>query len=266
MTRRMRSRRSPNRTTSSARPSSDFSKLAPRYDELRHAEPELRAEVYALLAEAGDLRGRRVLDIGCGTGTLAAWLTDRAAARVWGVDPSPEMLAVARGKVPDGVGLKEGRAEALPFKDGWFERVVMMLVFHHVDGAAALEEIHRVLGEDGRLVIGTFAPAQFDDYYLAPFFPSIPLIDRARFETPDQVVALLEAAGFADIETHGLEQHVSLSRETVLARVRGKHISTFQLVAEGEYTEGLARAERELPASVESHVHWLVVSALRSAA
>jgi ubiquinone/menaquinone biosynthesis C-methylase UbiE len=262
----MRLRRSPNRTTSSARPSSssDFGALAARYDELRHADPKLRAEVYALLVEAGDLRGRRVLDLGCGTGTLASWLAERAAARVWGVDPSVEMLAVARRNVPDAVGLKEGRAEALPFRDGWFERVVMMLVFHHVERRAALPEIRRVLDEEGRIVIGTFAPAQFDDYYLAPFFPSIPVIDRARFETPEQLVALLGAAGFAHIEEHGLEQHVTLSRETVLARVRGKHISTFQLVAEDEYADGLARAERELPASVESHVHWLILSAIRS--
>jgi len=205
-----------------------------------------------------------VLDVGCGTGTLATWLAEHAAARVWGVDPSPEMLAVARGKVPSAVGLKEGRAEALPFRDGWFERVVMMLVLHHVDRAAALAEVHRVLDENGRLVIGTFAPAQFDDYYLAPFFPSIPVIDRARFETPEELVTELRAAGFSDVDQHRLDQHVQLSRETVLTRVRGKHISTFQLIAEDEYAEGLARAERELPELVDSHPHWLVVSAVRS--
>jgi len=205
-----------------------------------------------------------VLDVGCGTGTLAAWLAEHAAARVWGVDPSPEMLAVARSKAPDGVGLKQGPAEALPFKDGWFERAVMMLVVHHVDRRAALAEIHRVLGEQGRLVIGTFAPAQFDEYYLAPYFPSIPVVDRARFETPQQLAALLRSAGFGDIEEHRLEQRVELSRETVLARVRGKHISTFQLLSDDEYATGLARVERELPASIESHTHWLVVSAVRS--
>jgi ubiquinone/menaquinone biosynthesis C-methylase UbiE len=207
-----------------------------------------------------------VLDVGCGTGTLAAWLADHAAARVWGVDPSAEMLAVARRKVPAAVGLKEGRAESLPFRDGWFERVVMMLVLHHVDGAAALAEIHRVLGEEGRLVIVTFARAQFEDYYLAPFFPSIPVIDRARFEKPEQLAGRLRDAGFGGIEQHPLEQRLRLSRETVLARVRGKHISTFQLIPEDEYAAGLSRAERELPESVDSHVHWLVVSAIRSSA
>ena len=220
--------------------------------------------MYALLVKAGDLRGRRVLDVGCGTGTLAAWLAEHAAARVWGVDPSPEMLAVARSKGLGGVGLKEGRAEALPFRDGWFERVVTLLVFHHVERRAALAEIRRVLDEDGRLVIGTFAPEQFDDYYLALFFPSIPVIDRVRFETPQQLVALLRDAGFGDIEEHRLEQRVELSRETVLERVRAKHISTFQLISEDEYAAGLARAESELRASIESRTHWLVMSAVRS--
>jgi ubiquinone/menaquinone biosynthesis C-methylase UbiE len=219
--------------------------------------------VYGLLAKAGDLRGRRVLDVGCGTGTLAAWLAHDAAARVWGVDPSPEMLDIARRKVPAGVGLKEGRAEALPFRDRWFERVVMMLVLQHVDRGRALAEVQRMLGKGGRLVIGTFAPAQFDDYYLASFFPSVPVVDRARFETPEQLGNLLRDAGFADVEEHRLEQRVQLSRETVLARVRAKHISTFQLIPEDEYAAGLARVERELPASIESRVHWLVVAAAK---
>ena len=220
--------------------------------------------MYGLLAEAGDLRGRRVLDVGCGTGTLAAWLAENVAARVWGVDPSPEMLAVAREKVPASVGLKEGRAEALPFREAWFERVVLMLVVHHVERLAALAEVHRVLGAGGRLVIGTFAPAQFDDYYLGEFFPSIPVVDRARFETPEQLARVLTDAGFEDVEEHRLEQRVVLPREIVLARVRGKHISTFQLIRDDEYAAGLARIERELPPSVESRVHWLVASAVRS--
>src|SRR5437773_5237391 len=52
--------------------------------------------VFDLLVREGDLRGRRVLEVGCGTGQLAAALAERAYAKVWAVDASPEMLAVAR--------------------------------------------------------------------------------------------------------------------------------------------------------------------------
>jgi SAM-dependent methyltransferase len=81
-----------------------------------------------------------VLDVGCGTGRTAAALAERYGAKVWGVDPSEEMLAVARQKVPASVGLKAGSAEDLPFRDGWFERAVMVLVVHHVDRGRALPD------------------------------------------------------------------------------------------------------------------------------
>jgi ubiquinone/menaquinone biosynthesis C-methylase UbiE len=220
----------------------------------------LRDELYELVLRAGDLRGRRVLDVGCGTGTFAAWLSLHAA-RVWGVDPSAEMLAVARAKRLPGVGLKQGRAEKLPFTDGWFERAVLMLVLHHLDRPRALAEVRRVLVDGGRLAIATFAPEQFDHYYLGRFFPSIASVDRARFGRYDELAGQLAEAGFHGIACERLEQHAEASRETIVERVRGRHISTFQLIPEDEYLAGLERLERELPERVESQRYWLVVVA-----
>ena len=128
----------------------------------------------------GDLTGRRVLEVGCGTGRFLAALDGRAKA--WGVDPSPEMLEVARGRV-QGAGLKLGSAEELPFKDGWFERAVMWLVVHLVDRPRAFAELHRVLSPGGRLAIATFDPVHFDAFWLNALFPSLEAIDRARFPT-----------------------------------------------------------------------------------
>src|SRR6266536_5390634 len=71
----------------------DFGRRAVTYDELRPVDDDWR-EVCEALVREGDLAGRRVLDVGCGTGRFAAALTDRS--RVWAVDPSPEMLEVAR--------------------------------------------------------------------------------------------------------------------------------------------------------------------------
>jgi len=210
----------------------------------------------------GDLRGRRVLDVGCGTGTLAAWLAERAAAKVWGVDASPEMLAVARMKVPEGVGLKLGKAEELPFKDGWFERAVSSLAVHHFDRAHAFPEIHRVLAPGGRYAFATFDPSYFPQYYLNRFFPSFLEIDAARFPLADTLTAQLHQAGFETVHAATLTQQVTISRESALEKIRGRHISTFQLISDEEYASGVEQAERELPERIDYEHNWLVVSAV----
>ena len=209
----------------------------------------------------GDLRGRRVLEIGCGTGRLAAALAEREHCRVWGVDPSPEMLDVARRRTGLHVGLRRAEAESLPFRAGWFERVVMRLVVHLVDRRRALAEARRVLGAGGRLVVATFDPSHFDRYWLNGLFPSFEAIDRGRFPPPDVLRDELARAGFAGVTVTPLAQRGAVDRETALARIRGRNISTFDLIDEGEYREGLERAERELPERVEYALEWVVVVA-----
>jgi ubiquinone/menaquinone biosynthesis C-methylase UbiE len=199
-----------------------------------------------------------VLDIGCGTGRFLAQLGE--VAKAWGVDRSPEMLSVARNRV-GGAGLKLGSAEALPFKDGWFERATMWLVAHLVDRPRAFAEAARVLEPGGRFAVATFDPSYFDEFWLNELFPSMEAIDRARFPTADELTA--ELAPFDDVRLSRLSQTGSLTRETALERIRGKHISTFDLIDDEEYEAGLARAERELPEQVDYRVEWLLAVAVR---
>ncbi len=238
--------------------SPDFGRLAPVYDELRPAN-ENWWELFALLVAEGDLRGRRVLDVGCGTGRLAAALAERESCKVWGVDRSAEMLEVARGRVPDGVGLKQGLAEELPFRDGWFERSVTQLSLHLWDRPRAFAELRRVV--TGRAVLATFDPAHFDDYWLNSFFPSIERIDLARFPDGETLERELRAAGFPAPRLVRLDQQSETSRDEALAKIHGRHISTFDLLDEDEIVEGTARAERELPERVVSRLQWLVAVA-----
>jgi ubiquinone/menaquinone biosynthesis C-methylase UbiE len=117
----------------------------------------------AMVALAGDVAGRRILDAGCGAGPLSAALRDRGAV-VTGVDASAGMLALARRRLGDGVDLRVADlGDPLPFDDGAFDDVVASLVLHYLeDWGPTLAEMRRVLRPGGRLIASVQHP--FVDY------------------------------------------------------------------------------------------------------
>ncbi|GAA2197855.1 class I SAM-dependent methyltransferase [Streptomyces bangladeshensis] len=113
----------------------------------------------AMLALAGDVTGRRILDAGCGSGPLSAALRDRGAV-VTGVDASAGMLALARRRLGDDADLHLADLnDRLPFADGAFDDVVASLVLHYLeDWGPALAELRRVLRPGGRLIASVDHP------------------------------------------------------------------------------------------------------------
>jgi len=115
---------------------------------------------------AGLELGESVLDIGCGTGTLAIAAKRRvgAAGRVYGVDASPEMLARADKKAVKAgteVFFKNGIVEALPFPNSQFDAVLSTVMLHHLGRKARQQcacEVRRVLKPGGRILAVDFAP------------------------------------------------------------------------------------------------------------
>src|SRR5580658_3504678 len=113
----------------------------------------------AILALAGDVAGRRILDAGCGSGPLFAALRDRGAI-VTGFDSSTGMLEQARRRLGDGADLQVAAlGRPLPFPDGAFDDVIAALVLHYLeDWGAALAELRRVLKPGGRLLVSVEHP------------------------------------------------------------------------------------------------------------
>ena len=177
----------------------EYARLASEYDARwsSYVEATSRETLARLHLKPAD----RVLDVGCGTGALLRRLaTLHPAARLAGIDPVPEMLALARRNLPSEIRLCAGWAERLPFAGGRFDVVVSCNVFHYVrQPLAALSEMNRVLRPGGRLVITDWC----DDYlacrlcnlYLRLFSPAHFKVYRQR-----ECERLLREAGHGDVD------------------------------------------------------------------
>ncbi|HEV8249985.1 MAG TPA: methyltransferase domain-containing protein [Gaiellaceae bacterium] len=235
-----------------------FDSLADRYDELRTArEP---TPVHHLLVREGELAGKRVLDIGCGTGAHMAILAAHFGCEVAGLDASEGMLAQARAKLPE-ADLRLGPAEQLPFADASFDAALMVMVAHHLDRPRAFAEARRVLEPAGRLLILTSNPDAFPRFWMAGLFPSYAAVERARFPSFEALESELRSAGFRHVRRIDHRVPRRFSREEALAKLRGRYASTFELLGDREYAAGVERAARELPDEVEYMLELIVVVA-----
>lgn len=99
----------------------------------------------------GDLRGKRVLDVGCGKGRFARVFHEQEPeAELWGLDISPEMLAF----VPEGIQTRAGSMTELPFEDGFFDGAYATESLEHaVEIERAVAEICRVVKPGGHIAV-----------------------------------------------------------------------------------------------------------------
>lgn len=158
-------------------PALSYRFLTPFYDFIqKYIVRDVRYKT--LLIEQADIRsGQSVLDLGCGTGTLAI-MAKRAQpkAEVFGLDADPDMLKVARYKSTQQnapVKFDVGFTNKLPYPDASFDRVLSSIMIHHLktpDKELTAREVYRVLKPGGQLHIIDFGkPVTWYGKLLGPF-------------------------------------------------------------------------------------------------
>lgn len=179
-------------------------RLAPFYDALVRSlaffiggERQLRERVVTL---AGLRRGNYVLDVGCGTGTMAAMMAQRVGAegQVVGIDLSPRMIEIATRKAQMAqLTFLQANAEDVPYPDNYFHTVTIIFALHEMPRAArgnTLNEIYRVLKPGGRLVVV--------DYYEPRSWSRRAIV---------RLLMLMEGATAKDLLTSGLFNEIKLA-------------------------------------------------------
>ena len=204
-----------------------FDNTAPDYDRIESMLAWGSGSRYRrdALIRAGLKTGMSVLDVGVGTGLVAAQacMLTGDPALVTGVDPSPGMMAAS--KLPKTMVLVDGRAESLPFPDNHFDFLSMGYALRHIsDLGVAFAEFERVLKPGGRLCILEITQAQsgLGRWLLKSYMRGvIPLLTRFvskqkdtatlwryYWDTieacvpPERVMATLSAAGLTQVDRH----------------------------------------------------------------
>lgn len=152
--------------------------------------------------------GLSLLDVGCGTGHHMKALRERGYA-VSGVDGSDKMLDVARELNP-AADVRQCDVDKLPHADGTFDRVLSIEVLRYLPNVApAAMEMARVLKPGGVAVITAAPRFNVNGYALvnrfATAFPSSKFTAlRQFFTTAGEIKSTLKAAGFREVEVHGV--------------------------------------------------------------
>jgi ubiquinone/menaquinone biosynthesis C-methylase UbiE len=186
-------------------------RLTALYDPVLRLTTRERSFKHRLLEQASLRDGLEVLDLGCGTGTLAVWAKRSVpGARVAGLDGHPKVLARARAKASRErleIDFHQGLSYELPYSDQSFDRVLSSLFFHHLrdaDKARTLDEAHRILRPGGQLHLADWGPPP--DRLMAALSLSVKTLDghaptRANFA--GELPAMIEGAGFAEVRSRG---------------------------------------------------------------
>lgn len=219
----------------------DYDGLAREYAQHRQVHPGALA---ALLKNSRINKASQTLEVGCGTGNYIIALQAASGCACFGIDPSEQMLAVAR-KRSRRIKFVQGRAEKIDFPDEAFDLVFSVDVIHHIsDQPAFFHEASRILRPGGMLCTVTDSEEIIRNRQpLANYFPETVEVELKRYPRIVDLRAMMTRAGLMDIQ----EAMVELSTLTDdIEAYRQKVFSSLILIPSEAFERGIRRMEADL--------------------
>ena len=201
--------------------------------------------VLAKLASFGALRKElKILEVGCGTGNYAVALRVLLDCEIWAIDPSQEMLSIARERSAE-IHFSVGRGEKLDFPRSFFDTVFSVDVIHHLSRPRDFFcEAHRVLKEGGNVC--TVTDSEWIIRHrepLAVYFPETVEVELKRYPRIDQLKRIMIEVGFSDIKDNMAEFPYELHDAQAY---RYKAFSSLHLISEEGFERGIKQMELDL--------------------
>lgn len=241
----------------------DRTTIAKTYDAARGYSPEVLRLWLDLVAAAVPRDVALIVDVGCGTGRFSRPLAERFDTRVIGIDPSQNMLEIARNKANErDVEFVEAAAEAVPLPDGCADVVFMSMILHHlVDRARAAQECRRLLRPGGCLCVRN--STRDSRYPQRRFFPGIGAMIERELPSRDDVVALFKSAGLRLSTYRRVAHPVASSWAEFADKLALRADSFLARLPAAEFARGMialrAHAAGDQPQRpVIEDVHWFV--------
>lgn len=185
-----------------------------------------------------------VLDLGCGTGSYTIELRRKTSAKVYGIDPSAEMIGAARGKdLGNVVSWHVGVAESLPFAPETFNCVFASQVWHHIrDKQKAADECYRVLKRGAPLIVRTISHEQWKKKEVAvKYFPEILSSQLEAYPTLEEFRRYFEKAGFSSVSTRPYQLESYIPPELLIRAAREKLWSMFKSLSKSGERKGIKK-------------------------
>ena len=192
-------------------PALSYDWLTPFYDPVVRFTTRERIFKTALIEQSNVEDGHHVLDLGCGTGTLAIMLKQGVpSAEVTAIDGDSKVLNAAKEKARRlGIQIRfdEGMSFSLPYAEASFDRVLSSLFFHHLtteNKVKTLREVKRILKPDGEMHIADWGlPANLLMQVMSRFVQVFDGYETTSDSFGGLLPMLVREAGFSEIEETG---------------------------------------------------------------